>query len=205
LQYFLKSFSIIYILIYLAALVTLIAFCSNPIIQMLIYISIALTLIIIDKSLFEKTLILSLFIAIPIMIINPVFNCMGVTTLLRVSGVPFIGYLNITLETLVYTLSLVLKLTNTILVFSLFNLLIQPDKMLNLISLIAARSALIITLTARLVPSMIDELKEIGEIQRTRGVNLDSKNLIQRVRNWFPFTKLILFSNDKTKRFIINS
>ncbi len=194
-QSFLKSFSTLAILIYLISMLVLVILCNNPVIQALIYLSIAILAALTDKKAVKSVISLSLIIGLPVLIINPLVNGMGATILLRVKDVPLAGNIDITLESLVFTLSLTLKLITTVLIFSLFNILVHRDKLLNLVSFAAARSALVITLTTRMIPSLIDQVKEIGEIQRTRGVDLDSKNLIQRVRNWYPFAKIILFTS----------
>ena len=194
-QNFLKSFSTISILSYLISLLIVVAFCSNPAAQAIIYLSIAFTVYLVNRTSIKRAIIISVVIGLPILIINPIVNGMGETVLLSLGDLPLIGNINITLEAMFFSLSLTLKLMTTVLAFSLFNLLVHPDKLLNLVSFFAPKSALVVGLSTRMIPSLLNQLREIGEIQRTRGVELDSKNLVQKIRSWYPFTKLIMFSS----------
>ena len=192
---FFKSLSTISILAFITAVLVIIAFCGNLLSQIAIFTFIMVMIYFIDKSKMKASIMLAIFIGIPIFIINPLVNQNGSTILFSIVDVPLAGRIDITLEALIYALLLTFKLMNTILIFCVFNILVHPDRLLNLFSFFAGKSALIITITTRLIPFLSNQLKEIADIQKTRGVVLDSGNGFKRVKTWYPFSKIILFSS----------
>jgi energy-coupling factor transport system permease protein len=194
LSQFLKSFSTVSILVYISVLLAVVALCQNPAYQVVIFISLILIMFFIDKKAARTSVVLALFIGVPVLIINPLVNQSGSTFLLRIIDVPVFNRIDITLESIVFALYLMFKLINTVLTFYIFNLLIHQDKLLSLVSHTVGKSALIITITTKLIPSLSKQLNEITDIQKTRGAVLDSKNPIKRVKAWYPFSKIILFS-----------
>ena len=191
---FLKSFSTVSILVYISALLAVVALCQNPAYQAVSFVSLVIVMFFIDKKVTKKSIMLALFIGFPVLIINPLVNQSGATFLFSIIDVPVFNRIDITLESIVFAVYLMFKLINTILTFYIFNLFIHPDKLLNLVSNTMGKSTLIITITTRLIPSLSNQLNEIADIQKTRGAILDSKNPIKRVKAWYPFSKIILFS-----------
>lgn len=192
---FLKSFTTISMLVYSAALLIFTALADNPAVQIAVYLSVIFIFLLADRRAAKNAVMLSLLICLPVLIINPLINSTGATTVFRAGGIPILGSINITAESLVYSLSLSLKLSATVLIFMLMNVLIHPDKLLNLAACIAGKSVLVVTIAARLLPSLKNQLSEIKEIYETRGAVINSGNLMQRVKNWYPFAKIILISS----------
>ncbi len=187
-QEYLKSFSTVPMLIYLAGLLILTALCDSPAVQAAVYFCVLFLIYVSDKGMLKKSAVLAGLMGIPVIIINPLTNGMGSTIFLTA------GAISITLESLVFALSLSMKLMNTVLIFMLFNILVHPDRLTALLSFAASRFALIISIAVRLVPAVSVQLREIGEIQRTRGADMDSRKLMQRIRSWYPFVRLTLLS-----------
>lgn len=192
---FLESFNTIALIIYLTGMLVFISSAENPIVQAVFFFSVCILIIISDKKAIKNALILSAFIGIPIILINPIVNSRGATVLLRLSEIVILGDIKITLEALVFSLSMALKLVNTVLMFVFFNICAQPDRIFNLIAVAAPRSAITASLTAKMVPDMIESSKRISEIQMTRGVEFNSKNLLKRISNGWPFIKILLLSS----------
>lgn len=192
---FLESFNTLALIIYLICMLIFISVTNNPVVQAVFFVSICLLIMLADKKAFKNALILAVFIGIPIILINPIVNSRGITVLFRMSEIPVLGDIKITLEALVFALMLMFKLINTVFLFVFFNLCVEPDRFFNLMAVVAPRSAMTATLTAKMVPSMIESTKRIAEVQMTRGVQLDSKSLLKRISNGWPFIKILLFSS----------
>jgi len=195
LKEFLESFNTLALIVYLTCMLVFISITNNPIVQIIFFVSLCLLIFFADKKTFINALIVSAFIGIPIMIINPIVNSRGATVLLRLSEVPALGDIKITLECLAFALVLMLKLVNTVLMFIFFNLCAEPDKIFNLMAIAAPRSAITAALTAKMIPNMVESTKRIAEIQMTRGAQLKSKNLIKKVTTGWRFIKILLFLN----------
>lgn len=192
---FLESFNTIALIVYLIGMLAFISAANNPVVQAVFFFSVCILITISDKKALKNALILSAFIGIPVMLINPLVNSRGATVLLRISEVPAFGDIKVTFEALIFSLSMALKLINTVLAFVFFNLCAQPDRIFNLIAALAPRSAITASLTAKMVPDMIESTKRISEIQMTRGVELNSKNLFKRISTGWSFIKILLLSS----------
>lgn len=189
-----NSINTVCAIIFFICILALIAICNNPLMQILLYIGIIISLYVYDKNNINKLVYLSLFIGLPILIINPIINSNG-ATILFFKAVPVLGTVVITFESIFYSFNMFLKLINTVLAFFLFNILIHPDRLLNMMAVFSYKSSLVLSLSTRMIPLLTAQIREISEVQRTRGVNLDSKNIIEKVKGWYPFLKILLFSS----------
>ncbi|MGE5327932.1 MAG: energy-coupling factor transporter transmembrane component T [Deltaproteobacteria bacterium] len=192
---FFKSFNTLALIIYLTCMLIFVSVTNNPAVQIIFFGSICLLIMSADRKAIKNALILAAFIGIPIMLINPIVNSRGATVLFRLTEVPVFGDIKITLECLIFALVLMLKLVNTVLLFVFLNICVEADKIFNLISFAAPRSAVTAALTAKMIPSMMESTKRIAEVQMTRGVQLDSKNIFKRIKAGWPFIKILLFSS----------
>lgn len=190
----LESYSIVPMLIYLTSLLVIVSLSGSPAVQAAFFMSMVLFLLCIGINEAKRYLFLSFLIGIPVAVINPLINQAGATILISFYDLPLAGNINITLEAIIFGTFMSLKLMNTVLVFAVFNNAVHPDRLLNLLSVSASKSALIISVAVRFIPSMVSRFKEIRDIQQTRGVNLESNNLFKNIKNWYPFIKIVLFS-----------
>ncbi len=133
--------------------------------------------------------------AVFVMIINPLLSREGQTILWHGPRVPVIGVLDISLEAALYGLNMALRLFLLIAVFAMYNLMMDPDRAMSSVSRIARKSAVVLALTVRLIPSMVSQARNVADIQRARGVNLDSGGIYQRWKKRIPFLKVMLLTS----------
>ena len=91
------------------------------------------------------------------------------------SGRPTSGSstITLTLQGLVYGITTALRLTAVVLAFALFNVALEPDDQLGLLSRFSFRSGLVLSLAARLLPVLSSDGAHIADAQRARGMELD--------------------------------
>lgn len=192
---FIKSFNTLALVLYMICMLIFVSITNNPIVQAAFFVSVCLLIVFTDRKSIKNALILAAFIGIPVMLINPIINSRGATVLFRLGEIPALGEVKITVECLGFALVLMFKLVNTVLLFVFLNLAAEPDKIFNLMAFAAPRSAVTAALTARMVPSMAESSRRIAEVQMTRGVQLDSKNILKRISAGWPFIKILAFSS----------
>jgi energy-coupling factor transport system permease protein len=98
--------------------------------------------------------------------------------------IPVIGVPVITLEALFFGIGMSLRLLTIISAFTILTLTIHPDSIMQALLKIKIpyKSILVISLSTRFVPTLIDDAKVISDIQRSRGLELDQGNLIQKIK-----------------------
>lgn len=85
-----------------------------------------------------------------------------------------------------------LRLLVVITVFFLYNQVVNPDRAFALVARLAPGTALLVVLTTRLIPHLASQLKNIKEVQQTRGVRFDQPGLIKRIRSYYPLLKVLM-------------
>lgn len=136
-----------------------------------------------------------MMIGLLLLIINSLANNLGNTVLWSFSAPAGLGPVNITLENLIFSLVMFLRLVVIFSVFTVYNLVVNPDQALSLFARAFPRSALLVALAAKTIPSLALRLKRAAEIQQCRGVNLSTGNLIARIKNRLPLIKVLLLSS----------
>ncbi|MGI6711214.1 MAG: energy-coupling factor transporter transmembrane component T family protein [Bacillota bacterium] len=136
----------------------------------------------------------SMVMIILITMINALFSGAGSTVLISGPNLPVLGKTKMTLEALAYGGGMGLRLLVIISIFCFYTYSIHPDKVLKLLSRRGNKSVFAITLATRLFPLMVRDFKRIREVQRCRGVKLDTGKWWQRARNYFPIISVLLLS-----------
>jgi energy-coupling factor transport system permease protein len=138
-------------------------------------------------------------IAIPlvliIIIINALFVRVGSTVIYSGPRLPFIGKVRITLEALAYGAGMGVRLMTIISIFCFYTYTVQPDRFMKLFSRFGNKTVFIVTLSIRLFPLMISDYRRIMEVQRCRGVKIDSGGFRNRIKNTFPIVSVLLLSS----------
>lgn len=139
----------------------------------------------------------TLYLCIAIIVINAVVSNEGSHVLLEASfDIPVIGTPVITLEAIFFGLIMCFRLLAIISAFAILTFTIHPDDLL--LSMIKLRlpykSVLVTSLSTRFIPTLIDDLERITAVQKSRGIELDKGNLLQRMRNHRSFV-IPLLSN----------
>lgn len=117
-----------------------------------------------------------IFISIVILVINPLFSHRGATILFYLFDQP------ITLESIMFGFLMMLSIMTILISFLSFNFIISEDKFIYLFSAFAPKTALLIMMAFRFVPLLKRRLKEITNVQKTRGISLKSGTIKQRAK-----------------------
>ena len=126
------------------------------------------------------------YLCLAIIIINALVGSHGAHLLWQAPfKVPLIGAPKITLEALLFGAGMSLRLLAIISAFGILTFTIHPDDlMLSVIKMkLPYKSVLVISLTTRFIPTLIDDVERISDVQRSRGLELDRGKLSQRIRN----------------------
>jgi energy-coupling factor transport system permease protein len=137
----------------------------------------------------------SLFLIVLIMIINALVVQLGQTVLYKTAPLPLTGEITITLEALAFGAGMGIRLLIIISVFCLYTYAVHPDKVLKMFSKGGNKSVLVIILSTRLFPLLMKDYARITEVQRCRGVKLDTGGWWNRIRNYLPVISVLLLSS----------
>jgi energy-coupling factor transport system permease protein len=128
----------------------------------------------------------SLIISLFLFLLNTFFNQRGNTVLFSIPLKIFSdGVYSITLESILSSFISILRLFFVFAVFSLFNIIINPDELMrSMLKLrIPHNLTMIITISLQYFPILIKDLDQIQEIQQTQGVELHKGNFLLRLKN----------------------
>ncbi|RJQ25243.1 MAG: energy-coupling factor transporter transmembrane protein EcfT [Peptococcaceae bacterium] len=193
---FLQSMHSVAALAYIAVLFVLTLVFSHPFYLVGLLLVTALAIWAADGlEAWESYLKVSLGMIILIIIINPIIVHAGKTVLWHGPRIPVIGRLTITLEAICYGAAMSVRLLAVISVFCLYNLIVHPDKTLQVFSRFAHKSTLIISLATRMFPAMVRDLNSIRDVQRMRGVDFASGNLKEKIKKYSSLLNILLLSS----------
>jgi len=131
-------------------------------------------------------LAVGLFLAI----LNPFFSRGGLDVIWQTDL--WIFEITLTLQGLVYGITTALRLTAVVLAFALFNVALEPDDQLGLLSRFSFRSGLVLSLAARLLPVLSSDGAHIADAQRARGMELDRGTRRARATTRLPLLGALL-------------
>jgi energy-coupling factor transport system permease protein len=131
-------------------------------------------------------LAVGLFLAI----LNPFFSRGGLDVIWQADL--WIFEITLTLQGLVYGVTTALRLTAVVLAFALFNVALEPDDQLGLMSRFSFRSGLVLSLATRLLPVLSRDGSHIADAQRARGMELDRGDRRTRAAARLPLLGALL-------------
>ncbi|NPV73673.1 MAG: energy-coupling factor transporter transmembrane protein EcfT [Pelotomaculum sp.] len=193
---FLQSLHSAVALCYIAVLLVLALAFSHPVYLAGIFIVTALAIWAADGiAVWEGYLKIALWMVFLVMVINPLVVRAGQTVLWHGPYLPVLGRLTITLEAICYGAAMGVRLLDMISIFCLYNLTVHPDRLLNLFSRFAYKSALVVSLATRLFPVMTASMSSIREMQQLRGVDFQAGTLKERVGKYASLFNILLVSS----------
>ncbi|SHI84762.1 energy-coupling factor transporter transmembrane component T [Desulfofundulus thermosubterraneus] len=193
---FLQSFHPATVLVYLLVLLILSLIYDHPLYLLALFLLLALLIREVDGlDAWEGFLKAGVFLMLVVMMVNPLVIRAGKTIIWHGPAVPFLGKLDISMEAVYFGAASSLRLLVIISIFCLYNLMINPDRVLNLFSGVAGKSVLVITLATRLFPTMVRDLQRIREVQQLRGVDFDTGSLWQRAKKYSGLYNVLLLSS----------
>jgi energy-coupling factor transport system permease protein len=127
---------------------------------------------------------IALPLCIVIILINVLLNNHGANVLLKATfSIPVIGTPTVTLEAICFSAVMSLRLLTILSVFTIVTFTIHPDDLM--LSMIKAKlpykSVLVTSLSTRFIPTLMNDIECISDVQRSRGLELDKGNLVQKI------------------------
>jgi energy-coupling factor transport system permease protein len=119
-----------------------------------------------------------------IILINILLNNHGANILLKATfSIPGIGTPTVTLEAICFSVVMSLRLLTILSVFTIITFTINPDDLM--LTMIKAKlpykSVLVTSLSTRFIPTLINDIECISDVQRSRGLELDKGNIVQKI------------------------
>lgn len=158
----------------------------NPVFQVISLIGALSYLIILDRY---KTLKLIKFIFVMVLviaIINMIFVNRGSTVLFYLRSNP------VTLESLFYGFVSGLMLGSVMVWFSCYNEIMTSDKFLYIFGKITPTIALIVNMTLRLIPKLIEQTKIIANSQKTLGIDYNEGNISLKIKSCMRILSILV-------------
>jgi len=184
------------ILGYLAVLFALALLFSHPLYLAGIFLVSALAVVTagaLEK--WEFYLKAGLWMALLIMVINPLVSHAGKTILWRGPTLPILGNVSICLEAICYGAAMGIRLLAVLTIFCLAAAVVHPDKFLSLFSRFAHKSALVVSLATRMLPAAARDLAIAREMLQLRGVDYGAGNLKERLKKYSWLLDILLLSS----------
>jgi len=125
-------------------------------------------------------------VAVTVVAINALASMRGETVLLEGPTLPVFGRLAITWEGIAFGVAMAMRLLAAVSAFTVLSLTLHPDELTRLLSRVAYRSGLALSLSARLYPVVMRDAAAIVDAQRSRGLDLDSGGRLARARKRLP-------------------
>lgn len=193
---FLQSFHPAAVLVYFLVLLVLSLLYDNPLYLLSLLFLLALLINGVDgMEAWEGFLKVGVFMTLVVMVVNPLVIRAGATIIWHGPAVPFLGRLDISMEAIYFGAVSGLRLLVIMSIFCLYNLMVNPDNVLNLFSRAAGKSALMVALATRMFPAMVRDLKRIKEVMQLRGVDFEEGSLWERVKKYSVLYNVMLLSS----------
>lgn len=193
---FLQTLHPVSALVYVGVIFILALMFTNPLYLIGLLICIGLAILAVGGfSIWEFYLRGIIYMMIPIIVLNPLISRMGDTILWMGPTIPVYGRLIITLESIFFSLVMSIRLLDVVSIFCLYNIMIHPDKVLNIFSRVTFKSALILSIATRMFPAMIKQLANIKEVQVVRGVDFETGTLKERLKKYTGLINILVLSS----------
>jgi|GEM_PF-2882933 len=117
----------------------------------------------------------AVWIAVFLILLNLVLSQSGNTVLFEAKlNLPIFESIRITLEALFFGLTISLRLATVISAFALLSLTVSPQEMMRVMTKmkLPAKSVFVTSLSTRFVPSLMDDVETLTQVQKTRGAKL---------------------------------
>jgi energy-coupling factor transport system permease protein len=129
---------------------------------------------------------LTVYLCLTIALINVLVNSDGAHVLWQAGfKIPVLGYPQVTLEALVFSLGMSIRLLTIISVFTIVTLTIHPDDIIQAMFKvkIPPKSVMVMSLAVRFLPVLVADAGRISAVQQSRGMKSERGNLIQWIKN----------------------
>lgn len=127
------------------------------------------------------------FMIISVALINPLISTQGENILFYIVNRP------ITLESLIFGAVMALSITAMLISFTVFNQFITAEKLLYIINLAFPKSGLLSVMIVRLIPLFRLRIRDIADVQKTRGGDIYEGKTVQRLKNAMGIVNSLVF------------
>jgi len=127
---------------------------------------------------------LALWLSLIIILVNTLASQHGSTILYTITRIPLIGSVKITLESLLFSIGMSLRLLSTISAFAILTLTINPDDLLQTILSLKFpyKTVLTTTIALRFIPCLLTDLETLQNSIRTRGYQMKEGSFIGHIK-----------------------
>ncbi len=101
----------------------------------------------------------------------------------------------ITLEAIIFGLIMSLLLIDMILIFGIFNSIVNFDEIIRVVPKAFSKSALVASISMNFIPTLTRDRDSIIDIQRSRGLNLNNGSLSERIKNHISIITPLLMNS----------
>ncbi|NMA95040.1 MAG: energy-coupling factor transporter transmembrane protein EcfT [Clostridiales bacterium] len=129
------------------------------------------------------------------MLINFLINKNGRTILWQSPLIPIIGRIQISLESIVYTLVMGIRLSSIYILFIFYNKAMNPDALLSYLAIVFPHSALLMSITTKTIPYLAQLSKRTEHVMYVMGLDTKNKGFIERLKSRIPILKIIFMSS----------
>jgi len=158
---------------------------NDPFLLFLLFLS-TLPFVFIGKILKEWSsfIKLALWLSIIIIFINIFASQNGSTILYTIYGLPIIGSIKITFESILFSIGMSLRMLSTISAFAIFTLTINPDDLLQTILMLKFphKTVLTTTIAIRFIPCLLKDLETLQNSVKTRGYQMNEGRFFRRIK-----------------------
>jgi energy-coupling factor transport system permease protein len=138
---------------------------------------------------------LSLLMLVMILVVNALFVKAGRTVIYAGPTVPLVGGVRITLEALAYGMAMGFKLMLIMSLLCLFTYSVQPDRFMKLLRPLGGKTVFVVVFSLRMFPLLMQDFNRIMEVQKCRGVLMETGTLKQRIAGIHPLVGVLLLSS----------
>ena len=149
----------------------------HPVLSLISLISATLYSLVLNKKRTFQTLKFTMLMTLCITIANGLFVNRGLTVLF------YFRYNPVTLESISYGMTSGIMMASVVMWFSCYNEIITSDKFLYIFGKILPSIALLVNMTIRLIPKLIDQIKIIANTQKTVGLDYEEGTLLIKIKS----------------------
>lgn len=149
----------------------------HPVLSLISLISATFYSLGLNKKRTFQTLKFTMLMALCITIANGLFVNRGLTVLF------YFRYNPVTLESISYGMTSGIMMASVVMWFSCYNEIITSDKFLYIFGKIMPSIALMVNMTIRLIPKLIDQTKIIANTQKTVGLDYEEGTLLMKIKS----------------------
>lgn len=135
-------------------------------------------------------------IALLIMVLNPILVHNGETIIYKGHiNFPVIGYIVITLEAIIYGIFNGIRIFCITMILGFGNFIIHPDRAFGYFSKFFKNSSLLMSMTIRLFPTLMESYENISDVEKMRGNKIFYKDMKKSIKSSGNIVNILFLSS----------